>query len=60
MITGAEKSFSVKYGARNLRRTIQRDVEDALAQRLISDYNAKITAVSLDADGAGNILIACD
>ena len=58
--TLAEKSFSVKYGARNLRRTIQRDVEDALAQRLISDYNAKITAVSLDADGAGNILIACD
>jgi len=56
----AEKSFSVKYGARNLRRTIQRDVEDALAQRLISDYNAKITAVSLDADASGNIVIACD
>ena len=56
----AEKSFSVKYGARNLRRTIQRDVEDALAQRLISDYNAKITAVSLDADLSGNIVIACD
>ena len=56
----AEKSFSVKYGARNLRRTIQRDVEDALAQRLISDYHAKITAVSVDADANGNILIACD
>ena len=56
----AEKSFSVKYGARNLRRTIQRDVEDALAQRLISDYNAKITAVSLDADADGHIVIVCD
>ncbi len=56
----AEKSFSIKYGARNLRRTIQRDVEDALAQRLISDYEARITAVSLDADVSGNILIACN
>ena len=46
----AKKSFSIKYGARNLRRTIQRDVEDALAQRLISDYEARITAVSVDAD----------
>ena len=56
----AEKSFSIKYGARNLRRTIQRDVEDALAQRLISDYEARITAVSVDADNAGNMIIACD
>ena len=56
----AEKSFSIKYGARNLRRTIQRDVEDALASRLISDYEAKITAVSVDADDAGNMIIACN
>jgi len=56
----AKKSFSIKYGARNLRRTIQRDVEDALATRLISDYEAKITAVSVDADENGNMLIACD
>ncbi len=56
----AKKSFSLKYGARNLRRTIQRDIEDALAQRLISDYEAKITAVSADADGDGNITIACN
>ena len=56
----AKKSFSIKYGARNLRRTIQRDVEDALATRLISDYEAHITAVSVDADENGNMLIACN
>ena len=56
----ADKSYSVKYGARNLRRTIQRDVEDALATRLISDYEAKITAVSVDADENGAMLIACN
>ena len=56
----AEKSFSVKYGARNLRRTIQRDVEDALASRLIGDYEAKITAVSVDADDNGAMIIVCD
>ena len=56
----AKKSFSVKYGARNLRRVIQRDVEDALAQRLISDYNANISVVSLDADGEGKVFIVCN
>ena len=34
--------------------------EDARAQRLISDYEAKITAVSVDADDQGNMLIACN
>ena len=29
------KSYSVTYGARNLRRTIQKDVEDAIAQKII-------------------------
>ncbi len=30
-----KKSYSVVYGARNLRRTIQKDVEDAIAQKII-------------------------
>ena len=30
-----KKSSSVVYGARNLRRTIQKDVEDAIAQKII-------------------------
>ena len=49
----AEKSFSVRYGARNMRRYIQTNVEDNLAEQIISSYNNKISAVSLDADDSG-------
>ena len=49
----AEKSFSVRYGARNMRRYIQTNVEDRLAEQIISSYNNKISAVSLDADDSG-------
>lgn len=47
----AEKSFDEKYGARNMRRYIQREVEDIIADRLISEYSAGITAISLGCDG---------
>lgn len=47
----AEKSFDEKYGARNMRRYIQRKVEDIIADRLISEYAAGITAISLGCDG---------
>lgn len=33
-----EKSYSLTYGARNLRRQIQKDLEDAIATRLIESY----------------------
>ena len=38
----AEKSFSLKYGARNLRRYIQTEIEDKAAELIISNYNRKI------------------
>lgn len=47
----AEKSFDEKYGARNMRRYIQREVEDIIADRLISEYASGITAISLGCDG---------
>ena len=56
----ARKAYSVKYGARNLRRTIQREVEDALASRLIRDYNAGITKAFIDTGDSGEIIIVCD
>ncbi len=34
-----EKSFSIKYGARNLRRTIQKELEDKIANILIDNYS---------------------
>ena len=40
-----KKSYSLTYGARNLRRTIQKEVEDPLATRIIDSYEHPITQV---------------
>ena len=37
------KSYSQTYGARNLRRQIQKDLEDAIATRIIDSYQNPIT-----------------
>ncbi len=47
----AKKSFSRRYGARNMRRYIQREVEDRLAELIIADYNRSYTQAKIDADG---------
>ncbi|MBR4295431.1 MAG: ATP-dependent Clp protease ATP-binding subunit, partial [Clostridia bacterium] len=39
----AEKSFSSKFGARNMRRYIQTNIEDKLAELIISNYNQPFT-----------------
>ncbi len=46
-----KKSYSSAYGARNLRRQIQKDLEDPIASKLIDRYADPITMVSLSADG---------
>ena len=46
----AEKSYSRKYGARNMRRFIETNIEDVLADKLISSYNDDITSVFIDTD----------
>ena len=38
-----KKSYSQTYGARNLRRLIQRELEDAIATRIIDSYMSPIT-----------------
>ena len=43
----AREAFSVKYGARNMRRYIQTHVEDALANLVISARSNKLYAASL-------------
>ena len=47
----AEQSFSVKYGARNMRRFITRQIEDVAAEKIIADYSRKISEILLDSDG---------
>ena len=39
------KSYSMTYGARNLRRLIQKELEDAIALRLIESYMTPVTAL---------------
>ena len=45
----AEKSYSVKYGARNMRRFIQTEIEDKIAERIIA-MRGNVAAVSADAE----------
>ena len=44
----AEKSFSAKYGARNMRRFISREIEDMAAEKIISGYERVISEISID------------
>ncbi|MEG0779611.1 MAG: ATP-dependent Clp protease ATP-binding subunit [Oscillospiraceae bacterium] len=39
------KSYSLTYGARNLRRTIQKELEDPLATRLIESFDTPISQI---------------
>ncbi|MBR4308380.1 MAG: ATP-dependent Clp protease ATP-binding subunit [Oscillospiraceae bacterium] len=41
------KSYSLTYGARNLRRTIQKDLEDAIAERIIDSFESPISQIKL-------------
>ncbi|MBQ9415366.1 MAG: ATP-dependent Clp protease ATP-binding subunit [Clostridia bacterium] len=55
----AHGSYSIKYGARNMRRFLQKHVEDALADRIISDYKHSIRSIRLDATKQGELSIEC-
>ena len=46
-----KKSYSAVYGARNLRRLIQKELEDAIAVRLIDSYQFPPTHLKALADG---------
>ena len=54
----ADKSYSRTYGARNMRRYIQKEVEDKLAAELISGYEQHYTQAIVDADADG-IRVRC-
>ena len=48
-----EKSYSLAYGARNLRRQIQKDIEDAIAAEIIDKHKGQVRSISVAAaDGA--------
>ena len=42
-----EKAYSVTYGARNLRREIQRSLEDPISERIIDSFEKPITQIHI-------------
>jgi len=51
-----EKSFSVKYGARNLQRLVQKEVEDVLASKIIASYETPVSLVRLSAEDGKSVV----
>ena len=50
----AEKSFSERFGARNMRRYIQTDIEDVIAEKIIaSKKKTELISVTGNTDGSG-------
>ena len=41
-----KKAYSVTYGARNLRRTIQKELEDPISEKIIDSFEAPIFQIS--------------
>ena len=54
----AEKSFSKKFGARNMRRYIQTEIEDKLANAMIFEVKGPLAAASIDIVD-GEIKLTC-
>ena len=46
-----KKSYSAVYGARNLRRLIQKELEDAIAARIIDSWEHPVTQLHASANG---------
>jgi ATP-dependent Clp protease ATP-binding subunit ClpA len=54
----ARESFSRKFGARNMRRYIQKEVEDRLAEEIISDYTHQRSVAKISVEN-GKINVIC-
>ena len=52
-----KEAYSVTYGARNLRRTIQKKVEDEVARYIVENRSREIRSIRLSVDGQGKVLI---
>ncbi len=52
-----KKAYSLTYGARNLRRIIQRDLEDPISERIIDSFEAPIASIHIRVEN-GEVLVA--
>jgi ATP-dependent Clp protease ATP-binding subunit ClpA len=53
-----EKSYSLAYGARNLRRLIQKEIEDTIASEMISNYTHPVSRIGLTVKNGAIHIIA--
>ena len=54
----ADKSYSETYGARNLRRCIQKEIEDRVAGEIVDVYHGRVRRVDLTANADGVVVEA--
>ncbi len=54
-----KKAYSVTYGARNLRRTIQKELEDPISEKIIESFENPISSIRAAADGE-NITVTAE
>ncbi len=52
-----KEAYSVTYGARNLRRTIQRLLEDPISEEIIDSFESPISSIHVSMDGE-NVALA--
>ena len=53
-----KKSYSAAYGARNLRRTIQKELEDEMAGQIIDSYEHPVTQIHAAMED-GRLVVRC-
>jgi ATP-dependent Clp protease ATP-binding subunit ClpB len=51
-----KKAYSMVYGARNLRRTIQRDLEDPISEKIIESFEHPISSIHISIEGDSVVL----
>ena len=54
-----KNAYSVTYGARNLRRTIQREIEDPISEKIIDSFEAPISRIHVSVE-SGSIAVAAE
>jgi len=54
-----KKAFSVTYGARNLRREIQRSLEDPISEKIIDSFEKPISSIHISVENEAIQVNAC-
>ncbi len=53
-----KKAYSMTYGARNLRRTIQRDLEDPISEKIIDSFETPISSIHISVENDAILVTA--